>query len=73
MKNYRIYVKFPDMATFKALDVSKGAPVENLIYATIINNEQLGKAQDYLKQVKQDQPDVFLQIRETNNKTIFSI
>ncbi len=74
MNTYRIYAKFPDFKTFKALDISKGAPVDNLIYATIINSEELGKAQNYLKLVKKDQPEIFLEIRETqNNKTIFSI
>jgi hypothetical protein len=74
MNMYRIYAKFPDFKTFKALDISKGAPVENLIHATIINSEEIGKAQEYLKLVKQDQPKILLEIRETqNNKTIFSI
>lgn len=73
MKNYRIYAKFPDMSKFKALDISKGAPVDNLIYATLINSEELGKAKEYLNLVKADQPKVYLQIREINNTIIFSI
>jgi hypothetical protein len=71
---YRIYAKFTDVKTFKALDISRGIPVDNLIHATILNSEELGKAQDYLKLVKQDQPEILLEIRDTqNNKTIFSI
>jgi hypothetical protein len=74
MNTYRIYAKFTDVKTFKALDISRGIPVDNLIHATILNSEELGKAQDYLKLVKQDQPEILLEIRDTqNNKTIFSI
>lgn len=74
MNTYRIYAKFPDFKTFKALDISQGIAVDNLIYATIINSEEIGKTQDYLKLVKQDQPEISLQIRNTeNNKIIFSI
>jgi hypothetical protein len=74
MNMYRIYAKFTDIKTFKALDISRGVPVDNLIHATILNSEELGKAQDYLKLVKQDQPEISLQIRDTeNNKIIFSI
>jgi hypothetical protein len=72
--NYRVYAKFPNMGTFKALDLSNGAPVNNLIYATIIEKENLGKTEDYLKLVKGDQPEVQLQIRNIEtNQTIFSI
>jgi len=74
MNMYRIYAKFTDVKTFKALDIARGVPVDNLIHATILNSEELGKAQNYLKLVKQDQPEISLQIRDTeNNKIIFSI
>lgn len=74
MQFFRIYAKFQDIKTFKPLDISRGAPVTNLIHATLINSEEIGKAKDYLKLVKQDQPEILLQIREADtNKTIFSI
>lgn len=69
MANYRVYAKFPDMGKFKPLDLSKGAPVTNLIYATIIDGEQLDKTKEFLMLVHKDQPEVKLQIRdiESNN------
>lgn len=71
---YRIYAKFPNMETFKALDIANGIPVNNLIRATLIDKEEIGKTEDYLKLVKGDQPEVLLQIRSAeDNKIIFSI
>lgn len=42
---YRLYAKFSFQNKFKALDLDKGTQVENLIYATIIPSENLGKVQ----------------------------
>jgi hypothetical protein len=71
---YRVYVKFPDMKTFKALDISRGATVDNLISATVIESENLGKTESFLRLVKGDQPEANLQIRNVEtSKVVFSI
>jgi hypothetical protein len=46
---YRLYAKFEGQNKFKALDLSKGLQVENLIYATMIPSENLGKIDQIIK------------------------
>ena len=46
---YRLYAKFEGQNKFKALDLSKGSQVENLIYATMIPAENLGKIDQIIK------------------------
>lgn len=70
MANYRVYAKFPDMGKFKALDLSKGTPVDNLIYATIIDGEQIDRTKEFLMLVHKDQPEVKLQIRNIESSSI---
>jgi len=59
---YRIYAKFKGQKTFKALDLSKGNQVNNLIYATIIREEELEK----VKKIIEDNSDVEFEIRKVN-------
>lgn len=74
MANHMIYVKFPDMRTFKPVDCLNGCTVSNLLYATLIPTERLEFAKDYAKCVKADQPEVKIQIRKVcTSKAIFSI
>jgi hypothetical protein len=47
---YRLYAKFEGQNKFKALDLSKGTQVINLIYATMIPEFNLG----ILKQIIKD-------------------
>jgi hypothetical protein len=70
---YRIYAKFDGMSQFKPVDVSTGSLVTNLIHATLIFEHKLDEAKNYINQVKQDQPNISLQIRSINNKKIYSI
>ena len=46
---YRLYAKFEGQNKFKALDLSKGSQVENLIYATMIPEGNLGKIDQIIK------------------------
>lgn len=46
---YRLYAKFEGQNKFKALDLNKGTQVENLIYATMIPGENLGKIQNIIE------------------------
>jgi hypothetical protein len=46
---YRLYAKFSFQNKFKALDLDKGTQVENLIYATMIPAENLGKIDQIIK------------------------
>lgn len=74
MANHRVYAKFPDMNKFKALDLSRGNTVDNLIYATLIDNDHIAKTKHFIGIIKDDQPDVLLQIRLVeSNKIIYSI
>jgi hypothetical protein len=46
---YRLYAKFEGQNKFKALDLSNGSQVENLIYSTMIPGENLGKIDQIIK------------------------
>lgn len=43
MKQYRIYGKHESQKQFKAMNLSEGICVENLIYASILNEEDKNK------------------------------
>lgn len=67
---YRVYAKFNGQKQFKPLDLSTGQQVTNLIYATLVPAENLGRLKDAI----QGQQDAKIEIRETEtNKTIYSI
>jgi hypothetical protein len=59
---YRIYAKFAGQTKFQPLDLSTGQQVINLIYATLIPAENLGKVQ----QIIEDNKDVKFEIRKAN-------
>ena len=50
---HHIYIKAPDMKTFKAMDLSKGCEVDKLIYASMIPDE---KAQPLLQKLQTEYP-----------------
>jgi hypothetical protein len=49
---YRLYAKFSFQNKFKALDLTNSTQVENLIYATMIPSENLGKIQKIIEDNK---------------------
>jgi hypothetical protein len=55
---YRLYAKFSFQNRFKALDLDKGTQVENLIYATMIPSENLGK----IKKIIEDNSEIKFKI-----------
>lgn len=66
--NYRVYAKFIDQKTFKALDLTTGCQVNNLIRATIIPAENLQNLISELQYVSDGQ--CILQIRDLNNNIV---
>ena len=48
-QNFRLYAKFSNDQQFKAVDCETGRTVGNLIYATIIPVENLGKLTENYK------------------------
>ena len=46
---YRIYCKFYGQTKFEALDLNSGYQVKNLIYANILNSEELAKFIEFSK------------------------
>lgn len=66
MQNYRVYAKSKDMKRFKAVDLSTGNVVANLIHATIIPAWQLESLKEYLKEVQQEQPELEFRIDKIN-------
>ena len=65
---YRVYAKFKDQSTFKAIDCDKGIQVNNLIFATIIESENIGKAIDTYKALHPNIVQIELRSVETNKK-----
>jgi hypothetical protein len=59
---FRLYGKGPGMRTFKAMDLKRGAPVGNLIYATIMEHE---KAQRVLEEVTRVNTDWSFRLEST--------
>jgi hypothetical protein len=47
---YRLYAKFEGQKRFKPLDLSTGQQVTNLIHATMIPEENLGKIEEIIEQ-----------------------
>jgi len=64
---FRIYAKFDNQKQFKAIDVNEGYQVNNLIYASLLNEFELQKFIEFAKNHKGYQ----LQAREVStSKTI---
>jgi len=59
---YRLYAKFQGQKKFLPLDLSTGLQVFNLIHATLIPYENLGKVQEIICQNK----DVQFKIKKVN-------
>lgn len=57
---YRIYAKFEGQTKFEALDLSTGAQVKNLIRATLVDENNIGKVQKIID----DNKDVKFEIRK---------
>jgi hypothetical protein len=49
---YRVYAKFQGQKKFEALDLSTGAQVKNLIYATMITESEIPKLSSIFEQNK---------------------
>jgi hypothetical protein len=50
---YRVYAKFQGQKKFEALDLSTGAQVKNLIYATMITESEIPKLSSIFEQNKE--------------------
>ena len=57
---YRIYAKFQGQKKFEALDLSTGAQVKNLIYATMITESEIPK----VEKIIEDNKEIEFQIRK---------
>jgi len=66
---YRIYAKFDNQRQFKAIDVNQGYQVNNLIYASLLNEFELQKFIEFTKDHKGYQ----LQAREVPSKKTIKI
>lgn len=58
--HYRIYAKFQGQKKFEALDLSTGAQVKNLIYATMITESEIPK----VEKIIEDNKEIEFQIRK---------
>jgi hypothetical protein len=63
MQYFRIYGKEKTARKFKALDYSRGALVDNLIYATLIKEDELEKARKALKYLNSNNPEFIFELR----------
>ena len=57
---YRIYAKFQGQKKFEALDLSTGAQVKNLIYASMVTESEIPK----VEKIIEDNKEVEFQIRK---------
>jgi hypothetical protein len=68
---YRLYAKFNGEKNFKPIDCSTGRPVINLIYATLIPRENLGKLTENYKGI--DPSFAIIEARSTENTETIKI
>lgn len=61
---YRVYAKSNEMKRFRAVDLSTGNVVANLIHATLVPAWQLEGLKSYIEEVKQDQPELEFKIQK---------
>lgn len=66
---YRIYAKFDNQKQFKAIDVNQGYQVNNLIYASLLNEAELQKFIEFAKDHKGYQ----LEARKVNSTETIKI
>lgn len=64
MQYFRIYGKEKTARKFLALDYSRGALVNNLIYATLIKEDELDKAQKALDHLNSNNPGFIFELRK---------
>jgi len=64
MKNFRIYGKDNKMKSYKAFDYSNGFFVDNLIYATIIKENEYDKAIKAIDFMNSNNKDYHFELRE---------
>ena len=62
MRTYLIYAKCEDQNRYHAMDINEGIQVGNLIYATMLNEENAIKALDALRILN---PTIEFEIRKT--------
>lgn len=65
-QNFRLYAKFSNDQQFKAIDCESGRQVNNLIYATIIPAENLGKLTENYKGIDSSFAKIEARSVETN-------
>ena len=70
-QNFRLYAKFNQDTQFKAIDCENGRQVGNLIYATIIPAENLGKLTENYKGI--DPSFAKIEARSVENNLIIKI
>lgn len=59
---YRLYAKFPEQKTYKALDLFEGRQVGNLIYATVLRRDE---GQKVLADLSRAYPEAKFSLRPT--------
>jgi hypothetical protein len=63
MKYFRIYGKEKAKKTFQAYDYSSGSFVKNLIYATLIKESEIEKAEKAVKFMNDNNPEYIFELR----------
>lgn len=64
MQYFRIYGKEKTSKQFKALDLSAGALVDKLIYATLIKENELEKAYSTINSLNSLNPEYIFELRK---------
>ena len=62
MQYYLVYAKLKEEKRYRAMDINEGNQVGNLIYATMLNTEEVGRI---LPELKQENPHCDFQARKT--------
>jgi hypothetical protein len=63
MSYFRIYGKEKNQKTFKAFDYQNGAFVNNLIYATLIKEDELEKAKKAIQFMNDNNKEYIFELR----------
>lgn len=69
--NLMVYAKHKDDRTYKAMDVSKGVQVSNLLYASLIPPANLQQTIEFIDGAAKDAPDFSFEIRETGTNKVW--
>ena len=65
---YRIYGKHESMKQYQAFDMENFQPVGNLIYATVITENELPKAKNVIDFLNENNTDWKFEIRKVKEK-----